>query len=252
MKLVVYILSLLFVSCYNKAATPEPTPEVTTTNATIAQLKKMCINSPISFTVTAPVTVSGTVVSSDKEGYISGAIYIDDGTSTAKILVGIYDSHSIYPIGARITIYMPELTAAIIDNQLTIGLTYNGSEPYPLKSVVLLDKHISCSNNIQTIEPMVCKAGELNEELCGKLVTIKDLEYQYTCYEENFKGKYLRFTDSDDNFAYIYIDNYAAGFSNLPPQTTTDITGIVVYQNVPFDTNDLIILLPRSSRDIWH
>ena len=67
-------------------------------------------------------------------------------------------------------------------------------------------------------------------------------EYELGSHYGNQRGRPL----------VIYIDNYAAGFSNLPPQTTTDITGIVVYQNVPFDTNDLIILLPRSSRDIWH
>lgn len=251
MKLAIYILTLLFVSCYNKAVTPEPAPEVLTTNATIAQLKKMCNTAPLSFTATAPVTISGTVVSSDKEGYISGAIYIDDGTATAKILVSVYDLHSIYPLGARITLYMPELTAAIIDNQLSIGLTYNGDEPYPIKSIVLLDKHITCSNSTYPVEPLICTVDELTPSLCGKLVTINSMTYVYTCYEEGYDGKYLRFSDSNENFTYVYIDNYAAGFSNIPPQSPTQITGIVTYQNVPFDKQNQIVLLPRSSKDIW-
>ncbi|MBP3644487.1 MAG: hypothetical protein J6J22_07550 [Alistipes sp.] len=253
MKLIVVILSLLMVGCYNKVSAPEPAPEVITTNATIAQLKRICSSGVITFTPNLPVVITGTVISSDKESYINGAIYIDDGTATAKLLVGIYDSFSIYPEGSQISISMTGLTAGIEDHQLSIGLVYENSKTlYAIKSSVILDKHITCKNSINKIEPQVCSISDIDTDLCGKLITINSLNYVYTCYEENYRGKYFRFCDTEENFIYVYIDQYAAGFKNVPPQEPSDITGIVTYQKVPFDTKECFVILPRGSKDIWN
>ena len=253
MKHIITILALLLTGCYNRAPIPEPAPEEITTNATIAQVKEMCNNEIITFTPNLPIVITGTVISSDKESYISGAIYIDDGTATAKLLVGVYDSYSIYPEGSQISILLTGLSANLYNHQLTIGLLQEKfNELYAIKSHVLLDKHITCKNSINKIEPKVCDITDISTDFCGKLVTINSLNYVYTCYEENYRGKYLRFCDSDDNFIYVYIDQYAAGFKNVPPQETSDITGIVTYQKVPFDTKECFVILPRGSKDIWN
>lgn len=253
MRLIVTLLSLLLSGCYNRASDPELDSAPVTANITIAKLKSICNSEIITFTATAPVVVSGTVISCDKQGYINGAIYIDDGTATAKVLVDIYDSFSFYPEGCKISITMVDLSAQIADSQLTIGqLSKRDNSLIGFKSIVTLDKHITRYSSIDKIEPLNCTISQIDNSLCGKLVSINDLNYVYTCYEEHYKGKYLRFCDSDQNFIYIYIDNYASGFSNLPPIEATDVTGIVTYQNVPFDQNNCFVILPRRSSDIWH
>lgn len=252
MRLIIAILSLLMVSCYNKPSVPEPLPEGPVANADIEQLKTMCSKQTTTFTPATPLAIHGTVISCDKEGYINGAIYIDDGSATAKLLVGIYDSNSIYPEGAQISITMPGLSAKIDNHQLVIGLkSENSEELYPIKSIVILDKHIICKNSLNKIEPQQYKIPELSTDICGKLITINDLSYVYTCYEEGYQGKYLRFCSSDEDFVYIYIDNYAAGFTTIPPVQPTNISGILTHTAVPFDDNHCFVILPRRSSDIW-
>lgn len=251
MKQVLIALLLLFAGCQRTGVIGGSDLEDVKTNATIADIYQMCVGGAISFNGSLEVVACGTVISCDKEGYISKELYIDDGTATAKVLVGPYNSYCIYPEGVEITIYMPGLSAVIENHQLVIGKMDSSGTMRTIDSEVVLDKHILCSATLNPIAPKLITAQELDASMCGKLVALEQMSYAYTCYEEGDDGKYLRFADDQDGFAYIYIDKYAVGFNDLPPQQPTTITGIAVCRRVPFSDEVETILLPRRRSDIW-
>ena len=244
-------LLLLFVGCQRAGVIAGSDLEGVKVNTTIADLYRMCVGGAVSFNGSLGVVARGTVISCDKEGYISKELYIDDGTATAKVLVGLYNSYCIYPEGVEITIYMPGLSATVENHQLVIGVMNSSGQIRTIDSEVVLDKHILCSSTLNPIAPQLIVPTELDTSMCGKLVTLEQMSYVYTCYEAGDEGEYLRFTDAADNCVYIYIDKYAVGFNDLPPQHPTTITGVAVCRRVPFSEQIETILLPRRRSDIW-
>ena len=251
MKQVLIALLLLFVGCQRAGVIGSSDLENVEANATLADIYQMCVGGAISFNGSLEVAVCGTVISCDKEGYINKELYIDDGTATAKVLVGLYNSYCIYPEGVEITIYMPGLSAVIENNQLVIGVKGSSGTIRTIDSEVVLDKHILCSATLNAVAPQLITTAEIDSPLCGKLVTLEQMSYVYTCYEEGDEGKYLRFADDQGGYAYIYIDKYAVGFNDLPPQQPTTITGVAVCRRVPYSDEVETILLPRRRSDIW-
>lgn len=253
MKLIVAILSLLFVGCYNNCPTPEAVADTNTVNTPIAVLKQMCDNNILTFTESAKIIISGTVISCDKEGFINDAIYIDDGTATAKVLTGIYNSYAIYPEGSQITIYLPALSAKIENYQLVIGIIDNrdNRKLAEMDSQVILDRHITRHSALSTVEPQLCTINELTTLLCGKLVRLSDITFIETYEDEqNPTGKYCSLSDTNGNMAYLYIDSYSMGYNKPLPQGAVDITAIVTYNFIPQSGSYGIILIPRRSSDI--
>lgn len=233
--------------CYNSKSTPGHNQPSVTANTTLAQLRSICTGSKVTFNAAMPIVVSGTVISCDKEGYISQSLYIDDGSATAKIRIGAYNSYSLYPEGTKITLKMTGLTATVVNHQLTIGL---GEQLRTIDSFPLLDRYISCSAELQSVEPTPLRATELTPEMCGKLVALEQMSYAYTAYEDNYTGKYLRFHDPELNHAYIYISQYAIGFNDLMPQQPTTIRGILCYESTPMENKLIPVIYPRRRSDL--
>ena len=253
MKYFVAILSLLLVGCGHHYPTPDNTDNTSSTNTSIAALKQMCDNNIITFTESSKISITGTVISTDKQGYISGAIYIDDGTATAKVLTGIYNSYVVYPEGAEITIYLPALSAKIENYQLTIGLAddRDKSQLTEMDSQVVLDRHITrhATKKDTTAQPRTI--NELSTLLCGKLVTISDL-YFIGSYEDeqNPIGKLCSLSNTAGDVTYLYIDKYSVGYNKPLPKEAVDITAIVTYGYIPQSGQYDTILLPRCSSEI--
>ena len=253
MKIIVAILSILLVGCYNRYSAPEAIDDINSTNATIAALKQMCDRNILTFTDNAKITITGTVLSCDKEGFISNALYIDDGTATAKVLTGIYNAYVIYPEGSQISIYLPALSAKIENYQLVIGMTddRDNSKLAEMDSQVILDKHITRHSTLNSVEPQLCAIYELTTFLCGKLVRLSDMTFIDTYEDEqNPAGKYCTLCDTKGNFAYLYIDPYSMGYNKPLPKDAVDITAIVTYGYIPQINSYGIILIPRRCSDI--
>lgn len=254
MKYFAAILSLLLIGCCTKRyPTADDAGSQSSAKTTIATLKQMCDHTIITFTDDTALAITGTVISTDKQGYISGAIYIDDGTATAKILTGIYNSYVIYPEGSQITLSLPALSAKIENYQLVIGLTddRDNTQLSEMDSQVILDRHITRHSTKKDVTPQPCTTNELSTLLCGKLVSISDLTF-IDIYEDeqNPTGKLCTLSNISGDIVYLYIDSYSVGYNKQLPKDNVDITAIVTYGYIPQSGIYDIILLPRCSTDI--
>ena len=52
-----------------------------------------------SLVINEPLVVGGYVISSDEESNFYKSLVVDDGTAAIEIMVGLYDSFNLYPLG---------------------------------------------------------------------------------------------------------------------------------------------------------
>ena len=245
------LLSFLTVACYNNYHEPTIEGSSNSTTATLAELYRMC-NSDI-LAPKSDIIVSGTVISCDKHSFLSKVLYIDDGTATAQIAIGMYNINSLYPEGCKISINLNGLGATIREYQLQIGMV-DKSDPTLLKQIeseVLLDKFISRDSSLEPIEPLKIVVSDLSTKLCGKLVTLERMSHISTHPDDtNIACGYHRFSDIYGNHTYIYIDQYSSAYNRYLPTDEVTIPGIVVYRQAIYNELNCVAITPRRDSDI--
>lgn len=248
----ILLLSILFTCCYNNHKAPEIGSESSEDRVTIAEFYEMCSDNWVQ-PINKDISISGVVISSDSQSFISKAIYICDGTGSAKICTNMNQISSLYPEGAKITVHLNDLAAKIIDYQLNIGLkdSRNPTQLINIASEVLADRFISCDTTLQPISPKVVSCPTLTTLLCGELVTVENLRHSPISEADTYiAGGYHRFCDSSGNHLYIYIDPYSIAAGRNLPQDEISITGIVTYVSTLHDEHNQIVILPRYCGDI--
>lgn len=244
------LLSITLSACYNSHREPESEADSTPVYTTIAELYTVC-NTDI-LLPQIDITIKGSVISSDRHGYISKELYIDDGTAAAKILIDMYNIDSIYPVGAQITINLKSLAVTERDYIVQIGLpdSNDSSAIDRIASQVVLDRHITRDNTTAAIAPKTAIVSDITTHICGRLVTLENMTHVPTSAEDtNIAGGFHRFCNKYDRAVYIYIDPYSNGFGKMLPDTPITITGIVCYSTTIYDEHSVVYLLPRYNSD---
>ncbi len=248
----ILLSTILFSGCYDHHKEPDLSGSEQVATATIAELYTMCNHEQV-IAIDAEVAVQGTVVSSDSQSFINKAIYIDDGTATAKICINMSQTSSLYPEGARVTILLKGLAMTIRNYQLSIGIR-DSEEPTEIKGIqseVLLDRYISCDDTPHPLAPQVVHPHELSSLLCGKLVQLEGMMHSPTDESDTYiAGGFHRFANLQGGYTYIYIDEYSTMFGKSLPSTAVTLTGIVTWHATIFGEPNAIALLPRYKSDI--
>ena len=248
----ILLLQILFTGCYDHHSAPKPSENEQIVTATITDLYEMCNGSQI-IQIKSSISTHGVVVSSDSQSFINKAIYIDDGTATAKISIDMSQISSLYPIGSKLTISLNGLVLTIRNYQLHIAMLDNDdpTEIKGIKSEVLLDRHISCESRPYTVEPQVVLPYELNSLLCGKLVHLEGMMHSPTDEADSYiAGGFHRFSNLRGDHTYIYIDQYSSAFGKPLPTGEVTLTGIVTWYPEIYGEKNTIALLPRYKSDI--
>lgn len=241
--------SIMLLGCSRTDKPLQPNSSIVP-NITIAQLKDMCKWGVIYFK--QDVIVSGTVISSDREGYINKEVYFDDGTAGAKIRINMFYNSVVYPEGVKIAISLDGLGAGIVGDILTIGIKGYNNSIYPLQNEFTITKHIARGEQIDTLEPIECAPEQITPALCGRLVKVCNLKHTPLESEPIVAGGYHRFTNqSNGQYLYIYIDPESYDYGDFLPNQTVDITGIATLAITPYELEAVPVLLPRYHSDIW-
>ena len=87
----ILLSQILFIGCYDNHKEPESFGQQQIGTTTIANVYAMCNGSNV-LPIKADISIRGVVVSSDSQSFINKAIYIDDGTATAKVCINMSQS----------------------------------------------------------------------------------------------------------------------------------------------------------------
>ena len=248
----ILLSQILFIGCYDNHKEPESLGQQQIGTTTIANVYAMCNSSNV-VPIKADISIRGVVVSSDSQSFINKAIYIDDGTATAKICINMSQSSSLYPEGARVTVLLKGLVVTIRDYQLHIAVrdSKKPTEIDGIQSEVLLDRHISCEDTPYPLEPQIVQPHQLSSLLCGKLVRVEGMRHSPTSEVDTYiAGGFHRFANLQGDYTYIYIDPYSAAVDKVLPSGEIAITGIVTWHSDIFGDTNAIALLPRYKSDI--
>lgn len=251
MKAFIYMIALSFLTAcgYNDfdPARPEVVEGPGADNITIAGLKSHFSGLPV--TVAANVRLSGYVTTSDEAGNFYRSFFIDDGTAGMEIMAGLYELHSIYRPGQKITVDAGGLTLGMRDGVIQLGLASGAGSTQAgyMEHRVILGRHLFRREIFEAVKPLKRTVGEMNESIVGRLVRIEGLypDGEYPAGTA-WSGK-LKFRSSPQDSVYVNTSSYAVFAHKEVPQGRITVTGILLkgknenyYQLKIRDLNDVI------------
>lgn len=246
-----YILTLLLLvlgGCFDNHNTPDNKPFLAQANTSIAHLQQLCKDE--CYTITSDMVCVGRVTSSDYEGNFYRSMVIEDETGGVEIKLGIYSIDKQYPIGLMVAIHLKG-TAIISDNGVVqVGLPPQSFDnaPREFEAQEVIDRHITRSNSIEAIAPLLCDIASLDTSLCGRFVRIEGLRHSPLPDKE--EKNYYRFTDNNSNEVYLHISSYADFADMEIPSSDTSIQGILYHEAVGLGVDRQYVIKPRFADDI--
>ncbi|MBQ5843828.1 MAG: hypothetical protein IIW52_03105 [Alistipes sp.] len=244
---IIFTTILLFSGCYNgKFKEPQIVLEQSDVNSTISQLYDMCKHGGL--VINSDIAIKGIVISSDKDGYISNALFIDDGQAAAQICLNLNCIYSLYPIGSEVIVSLNGLCIEIKNDILLIGAPkyiYDSYRMENIKSETFISKHIIRTNVTQPTYPLNLSISQLTHSLCGRLITLEQMHHFAKSSEESiYAGGYHRFVDYFGGQIFLYIAPDARGYGNRLPQGEVSITGILSYKEGIHSSEDSFVITP--------
>lgn len=245
------ILPILIISACRKYDEPKGVCVDYTPNATISQLRDMCRYQSADFN--QDIIFTGTVISSDSEGYITRSIFIDDGSAGIEIMLGIYNSCKLYPEGSKVTVRLQGLSGTMDNHILKVGvrdksgynnnyIDYINSRPYIKEKII---RHFTKSEI-----PIINTAIHLlDSEMCGRIVKIDNLHHWPAADEVPTAGGYHRLSDNAGNTIYINIPETAPIIGLPLPQEEISVTGILSYPQISYNIGEQYVITPTKALD---
>ena len=222
-------------SCEDDPTAPDLTPELQEPTLTIAQMQSMCDGE--SFTFTVDYLIGGVVTASDESGNFYRTFIIDDLTGAVEVMAGLYDLHTLYPIGRVVYINLKGLTLARNPSGLCqLGFQAVPSSGYTVDYIghsALLDRYVVRAGMNYGFLYADRTIPELTDDLLGRLVSIHGLtlrgggETTWATVEGRYP-KDIRATDPEGNWLYIYTSGYADFADETIPAGMVGISGILM------------------------
>lgn len=204
-----------------------------------------------------PIVVGGYVTTSDEDSNFHKTLIIDDGTAGAEVMLGIYDSYHLYPLGYYVTIALQGCGIGRHYGVMQIGLPaeeYSGFPTDYFSSRVMLDRHIQPSADYREVVAEVRTIDELSATECGRLVKVEGLELVSNLYPDVWKvnqsgtwREYNIFQDEKEQRIAVYTSEYADYADSEVPAERLSLTGIL--QTGRIDGEDMFMLKMRYEED---
>ena len=226
-----------------------------TPNISLQQLREFVADNIV--TIEQELIVGGYVTSCDRAENFYRTFTFEDSTAAAELMAGLYDLHNIYPQGYYITVSLKGCTVAIHNGTLQIGREAKSYSNYPTDyfyTRLLLDRHITTHDTYQPITPAPHSISTLNEELCGRLVSVGGVRLCSGDYLDSWKvnteGKwsgYNIFRDAEGEIIVVLTSEYATYAEHCVPTAEVVLTGIV--QCGDFDGRKCFFIKMRDEKD---
>ena len=240
---VMFVLAVSVSACdYNSFDEVDPSDgHAPLPNLQIGTLRERCLSGSVE--LSDEMVLSGYVTSSDRANNFYRTLMIEDNTGAAEILVGLYDLHNLYPVGAQLVVKCGGLAAELDDGLLRIGLAdrLTSYTVTYMESRVVADQHLFLSGVQVDPNPLKTTLDRLQSERIGRLVRIENLQLDPVADttwalpvaltgEEEPRSAAIKFREvSGEDSVYVYTSGYASFAGDTVPCVPVSITGILLY-----------------------
>lgn len=259
---VMFVLAVSVSACdYNSFDEVDPSDgHAPLPNLQIGTLRERCLSGSVE--LSDEMVLSGYVTSSDRANNFYRTLMIEDNTGAAEILVGLYDLHNLYPVGAQLVVKCGGLAAELDDGLLRIGLAdrLTSYTVTYMESRVVADQHLFLSGVQVDPNPLKTTLDRLQSERIGRLVRIENLQLDPVADttwalpvaltgEEEPRSAAIKFREvSGEDSVYVYTSGYASFAGDTVPCVPVSITGILLYGKI--DGREVYQLKMRDEQDV--
>jgi hypothetical protein len=231
-------------------------------NVTLGELREY-YHGEAELTIADDIELSGRVVSSDRAGNFYNTFFIDDGTGSAEIMVGMPDLDAAYRPGQRVSIRARGLAVGWRDGVMQIGLPPEPGNRFATSYFyhpVVMGAYVTAERSVEEVEPIEVSLDEISVELCGRPVRISGLVAEdgqagatwAQTLPEPVTG-YVRFrtaaSEPDGGSITVVTSGYAS-FAPAPvPKGEVTLTGILFY-GLGGTSREQFLLKLRDENDI--
>lgn len=202
------------------------------------------------------VIIEGRVVANDSaENFYQCLVLEQDGVGVVLHL-GIYDLHALYPVGCGVVADIGGLAVERHEGVLQVGREgfgwSVGVEPVAPRSEVL--RRVEVSERVVTVEAQSCTIATLSEEMCGRLVEVRNLCYngEPTEWAVADNGYYTDrvFEDSEGGRIVVRTSSRADFAAEKIPAEVVTLRGILYCDVVGEDEQEVFVLKLRDRDDV--
>lgn len=204
-----------------------------------------------------PLVIRGQVISSDRWGNFYNEIYIQDETGGIKLALGSSAMYASYPLGSQIAITVNGLKLGEAVGNLSVGVDSNrktgGGEEYENDRIPLpiVQQVVKCDGVKKALSPKEIKIKDVNKDLIGSLVIIKDVQFvspNETWADPNKdkkSGESRSIQDKEGNTIVVRNSDYSVFAGQKLPEGSGDLMAIVTYFR---STKQLVVSSPADAK----
>lgn len=243
---IIYMICLLAAGLvsgcgYNDFGEPEPVEENPESNVTMAELRVLYERVGVT-TFSRDYVLDGVVTASDKSGNFYRTFIVEDVTGAVEVKAGLYDLHTLYPIGRKVSVRLKGLTLGRYNGMYQVGLKGAASSGYEVDFLghkALVDRYVVRQGMDDVFRPKIVGVEQITDELVGSVVALYGLTLEgggeitwATPAEESYNGKPadrdVKAVDINGREIFIYTSAYADFAWEVVPAGYVSVTGIVM------------------------
>lgn len=253
-------IALVLVGCNNGADKPAIMLELDSPNTTISHLRSDIVGSR-GTTIEDNIIVRGRVTSSDDEGNFYRSLFVEDDTGAVEVLVGFTPLAALYPEGLDVALHLKDCRADYWRGVLQVGVEALSSTVNSVDYIATregVDKVISRGIDVTPLKPHVVDIKHLSRDMCGRLVTIRDVYATESTSIDTLAGETLDdalwlgsalFKDISGDSIAVVITSYA-NYANRPlPLSKVSITGILEWGSYASSSKECYHISMRYESD---
>jgi hypothetical protein len=177
--LVALVATTLTTSCIkDKFDEPVQLPDVDPNlevNLTIEQLKDLYKTEPVE--ITEDYTISGVVISDDKDGNVYQTLIIQDATGGVGFRVLRTDLFTDYPYGRKVYVKLKGLWVGAYNNLIQVGSADDGAGSVEAIPAAFVGDFFIKGPRNQTVTPLEISIADLSSKYQNTLIKLKDVEF---------------------------------------------------------------------------
>ena len=208
-------------------------------NTHIGDLTSLYTGSPL--LVDDSVVVGGFVTTTDITGNFYRSFIIEDETGAVEVMAGLYDLHATYHYGQRVLVRCGGLTLGAAVGVPQLGAAGSGSYQagYLAQHLIVAGRYLVRDNLFVHPVPREVRIGELESSLCGRLVTVRDVQLDANQGDTwaltgamtggTSQTAYRQFKDIAGDSINVVTSGYASFAASPLPAGRVSLTGILQY-----------------------
>lgn len=237
-RIILLMIMFVFVGCYNGADKPAIIPSLGSATTTMAHLRSDIVGSR-GTTILDDIIVRGRVTSSDDEGNFYRSLFVEDDSGAVEVLVGFTPLAALYPEGLEVMLCLKDCRADYWRGVLQVGVEALGSTVNSVDYIATregVDRVIVRGDDVSPRAPHIVDIKELRRDMCGRLVTIRDVMVVESTSIDTLEGETLDdaiwqgsalLKDIAGDSIAVYTSSYANYASTSLPLSRVSVTGIL-------------------------